>query len=279
MRPNRSTAVATIACAARRRSTRREVSATASPPAATISSTTVCAGPGVGAVALDRPAEVVDDDLRPARGQQAGVAAADAAAGAGDDRHPAVEAVRAHPWLLPSVDRGSGLTLDRPIDTHNGHGPSPAGERGLPGTLVDEAAQPAPRVLAGEALRRSGRPPGPGRPRSAGRRSASSARLACRRASGPRAKVSACSTALSKTSASSTTRSTSPMPQRLLGGHAAAGQDQVLGPGQADDVREPLGAARAGHDPERHLGQAEHRRLPATRKSAASASSQPPPRA
>ena len=46
---------------------------------------------GVGALA---DADVVDDDPRPVRGEQARVFAPDAAAGAGDDRNPALEAAR-----------------------------------------------------------------------------------------------------------------------------------------------------------------------------------------
>ena len=68
-------------------------------------------------------------------------------------------------------------------------------------------------------------------------------------------------------------------PQRLLGADEAAGEDEVLGPGRADQPRQPLGAAGAGDDAEQDLGLAELGVVAATRKSAHSASSQPPPSA
>ena len=57
---------------------------------------------GRGAGAVGGPAEVVDDHLGAAGGQQQGVLAAQAAARAGHDRHPAVEADLGHasPALL-----------------------------------------------------------------------------------------------------------------------------------------------------------------------------------
>ena len=71
-----------------------------------------------------------------------------------------------------------------------------------------------------------------------------------------------------------------PDAQRLLGADLAAGEDQVLGPGRADEAGEALGAAAAGDDAEQDLGLAEAGRRPTqTRRSHASASSQPPPRA
>ena len=61
MRPNRSTAASTSACAPAAVDTSLAVG-DAAPPAATISAATVDARLGVGAVALHRAAEVVDDD-------------------------------------------------------------------------------------------------------------------------------------------------------------------------------------------------------------------------
>jgi hypothetical protein len=46
-------------------------------------------------------------------------------------------------------------------------------------------------------------------------------------------------------------------PQRLLGVHHPAGEDQVLGPRRADQPGQPLGAARAGDEAELDLGLAE----------------------
>ena len=54
----------------------------------------------VAAGAVDRAAEVVHDHERAAGGEQQGVLAAEAAAGAGDDRHLAVEAEICHEVLL-----------------------------------------------------------------------------------------------------------------------------------------------------------------------------------
>ena len=76
---------------ARPRSATLSVLATASPPAARISSTTSWAGPGVRAAAVVAAAEVVDDDLRALAGEEQRVLAADAATGAGDDRDASVE--------------------------------------------------------------------------------------------------------------------------------------------------------------------------------------------
>ena len=61
------------------------VLATASPPAAMISSTTSLRGPVVAAGAVARDAEVVHDDLGALARERERVLAADAAAGAGDD--------------------------------------------------------------------------------------------------------------------------------------------------------------------------------------------------
>ena len=60
-------------------------------------------GSGVGAVAVHRAAEVVDDDAGAPLGEQARVGPAEAAPGAGDDRDPSVEAVLVHS-CAPSVD-------------------------------------------------------------------------------------------------------------------------------------------------------------------------------
>ena len=64
--------------------------ATASPPAALISSTTCWAGPTSAPVPSMAAAEVVDDDLGPVAGQPQGVLPADAPAGTGHDGHPAL---------------------------------------------------------------------------------------------------------------------------------------------------------------------------------------------
>ena len=45
--------------------------------------------------------------------------------------------------------------------------------------------------------------------------------------------------------------------QRLRGADLAAAEDQVLGPGRADQPGQALGAAAAGDDAEQHLGLAE----------------------
>ena len=67
------------------------VFATASPPAAVISATTSSRGSGIGSVAGQAAAGVVDDDLRPLRRQQEGIRAAQTPAAAGDDGDPIVE--------------------------------------------------------------------------------------------------------------------------------------------------------------------------------------------
>ena len=83
------------------------MSATAVPPAATISAATVGRRLGVGALALHRAAEVVDDDARAARREQARVGAADAAPRAGDDRDAPVEAVLAQTVLVQAATGAS----------------------------------------------------------------------------------------------------------------------------------------------------------------------------
>ena len=93
----------------------------------------------------------------------------------------------------------------------------------------------------------------------------------------PRASSAAHSTAASRGDPS-TTRSTSPIREGLLGAHLPSRQDDVLRPRRADEAGEPLRAAAAGDDPEQHLGLTEPgRRRRAPRKSQARASSQPPP--
>ena len=95
MRPNRSTAASTSACAPAAVATSL-VSAIAAPPAATISAATADAGPASVADAVHRAAEVVDDDARAPVGEQQRVGPADAAPRAGDDRDAPVEAVLVH---------------------------------------------------------------------------------------------------------------------------------------------------------------------------------------
>ena len=51
---------------------------------------------GAGAAAVDRAAEVIDDNLGPAPGQLDGIATAKTAPRAGDDRNPSVEIDLAH---------------------------------------------------------------------------------------------------------------------------------------------------------------------------------------
>ena len=68
--------------------------------------------------------------------------------------------------------------------------------------------------------------------------------------------------------------------QRLGGADEPAGEHDVLGPGRADQPGQPLGAAGAGDQAEQDLRLADPARSRrATRKSAHSASSRPPPSA
>src|SRR5439155_6659457 len=65
------------------------------------------------ALAVDGPAEVVDDDLGATARQVEGVGAAQAAAGAGDDRDPAVEGDLSHAQLLQGKGNvSSGIVAD-----------------------------------------------------------------------------------------------------------------------------------------------------------------------
>ena len=60
-----------------------------------------------------------------------------------------------------------------------------------------------------------------------------------------------------------------PDPQRLVGGHEPAAEDQLLGPGGTDQAGQPLGAARPGDEPEQDLRLAEAgrcRRPPGSRR-------------
>ena len=96
MRPKRSTAASTSACAA---VDGGDVAACRRRGAAGGDDLVDHRGrrSGVGAVALHRAAEVVDDDAaRPASASRQRVRPADAAARAGDDRDPPVEAVLVH---------------------------------------------------------------------------------------------------------------------------------------------------------------------------------------
>ena len=89
-RPNASRAACTIASPPSDVLTLSAL-ATASPPASTISATTFSAAVGRAAGAVHRTAEVVDDHLGAAPGELEGVGAAQAAAGAGDERDATVE--------------------------------------------------------------------------------------------------------------------------------------------------------------------------------------------
>ena len=90
----------------------------------------------------------------------------------------------------------------------------------------------------------------------------STARLAMPMATtAPDASDAAHSSAVSSTSAAGTTRSTSPMRERLLGAHVTAAPDQVLGLGRADEAGRALRAATAREDAELDLGEAEARRV------------------
>ena len=80
--------------------------ATARPPAASIWRTTCCAADCVAADPVDAAAQVVDHDRRAARREQQGVGAAQAAAGAGDDRDASFEIDRVHAFSL--MVAGSG---------------------------------------------------------------------------------------------------------------------------------------------------------------------------
>jgi hypothetical protein len=73
-------------------------------------------------------------------------------------------------------------------------------------------------------------------------------------ATGPLREARAQARASSYSSSGSTTRSTRPICQRLVGTNLAAAQDQVLGPGRTDEARQPLGAATARDDAEQDLG-------------------------
>ena len=86
------------------------------------------------------------------------------------------------------------------------------------------------------------------------------ARLAaCRAKAGPVLNFAAQATAASYTSAAGTTWSTSPIGERLLGTDEAAGEDDVLRLGRADQPGQPLGPAGARDDPEQDLRLAELR--------------------
>ena len=93
--PNSSMAVCTMASPPSGVAT-ESVLATATPPASSISSTTFWAGPASSPSTVDRTAEVVDHDLRAARGEQQCVLAAETAARAGDDRNLVVESDVSH---------------------------------------------------------------------------------------------------------------------------------------------------------------------------------------
>ncbi len=69
------------------------------------------------------------------------------------------------------------------------------------------------------------------------------------------------------------------MSVRLRRADKAPAVDDVFGPRGPDQPRQPLGPACPGDDPEEDFGLAKPRPAPATRKSAHSASSRPPPRA
>ena len=94
------------------------------------------------------------------------------------------------------------------------------------------------------------------------------ASLAARSASaGPPTYCATRARAAAYTSSASTTSSTRPIAQRLVGGDEPPGEDQVLGLGRPDQRAEALGAAGAGDEAEQDLGLAELAFLAATRKS------------
>ena len=115
------------------------VLATASPPRALISSTTSWAGPGVGARAVLRPAEVVDHDLGSLAGEQQGVVPADASPGARDHRDTTVQcAHQCLPLVCPTRGIGSdhsGLKLATRV-------PRSRLLRGIPGGSVTRVGHP-----------------------------------------------------------------------------------------------------------------------------------------
>ncbi len=80
-----------------------------------------------------------------------------------------------------------------------------------------------------------------------------------RAAAGPSASASAARRATSSRIGAGHTSSTSPALQRPRRLERAARQDQVERRREADEPRQPLRAARAGQEPEHHLGQAERR--------------------
>ena len=91
-----------------RRWPRRWLSATAAPPAATIAAATPDGHAGVRPVAVHRPAQVVDHHAGAPVGQQLGVGPTDAPSGAGDHRHPSLEAVARSPPTRLSLPLGQG---------------------------------------------------------------------------------------------------------------------------------------------------------------------------
>ena len=102
MRPNRSTAVSTSACAP---AVARHVAGVGDRGSARGDDLGRDGGRrlGVGADAFHRAAEVVDDDAGAPLGEQERMGPADAASRARDDRDPPLEAVSVHPHRLRTV--------------------------------------------------------------------------------------------------------------------------------------------------------------------------------
>ena len=114
--PNASTAESTSRLAPSK-SVMSSWLAMASPPVGLDLGDDLLGGRGVGARALGRAAEVVDDDLGALGGEQERVLPPDAAAGSGDDGHPAVELVHVcrppAEWLLAPLLDGLARRVQR----------------------------------------------------------------------------------------------------------------------------------------------------------------------
>ena len=95
--------------------------ATASPPAAVISSTTCWAGDAVVAGPVDGAAQVVDHHLGPFGGEQQGVLATDAATGPGDDGDPSVQC--SHVVTPLSARSRGGAVTTAMLDLRTGRRP------------------------------------------------------------------------------------------------------------------------------------------------------------
>ena len=95
---------------------------------------------------------------------------------------------------------------------------------------------------------------------SAGRAEASIARLASPTATGAHASSSSTSACVAASSSSAgATRLASPIRSASVAADQLAGHDQLLGPAEADDLRQPRRPADVRDQPDPRLGQADHR--------------------